>query len=200
VGPASDGTGDALLSAVRRDSIERHRLAAAILPSSGIAPTRLASHSWMTLPAPRTRSAFVGHVRSIGIGGRAIAHWRNAQILFDYFIIRTRNAFRGWDVEVAMHCQEVSPSHLLFLFVPCPLCVHRMVITTVEPALLADGAASDDLEDVTHRCVQSGTMIVLRRRPHSLVTCQFLHSRQRLKARNQTAALLPIPVVEKLGS
>jgi hypothetical protein len=75
-----------------------------------------------------------------------------------------------------------------------------MVITTVEPALLADGAASDDLEDVTHRCVQSGTMIVLPRRPHSLVTCQFLHSRQRLKARNQTAALLPIPVVEKLGS
>jgi hypothetical protein len=35
-----------------------------------------------------------------------------------------------------------------------------MVITTVEPALLADGAASDDLEDVTHFCVQCGTTII----------------------------------------
>jgi hypothetical protein len=35
-----------------------------------------------------------------------------------------------------------------------------MVITTVEPALLADGAASDDLEDVTRCCVQCGTMTV----------------------------------------
>jgi len=35
-----------------------------------------------------------------------------------------------------------------------------MVITAVEPALLADGAASHDLEDVTHRCVQCGTTII----------------------------------------
>ena len=43
-----------------------------------------------------------------------------------------------------MRYQEVSPSRLPSLLVPCPLCVHRMVITTVEPALLADGAASND--------------------------------------------------------
>jgi len=35
-----------------------------------------------------------------------------------------------------------------------------MVITTVEPALLANGAASNDLEDVTHCCVQCGTTII----------------------------------------
>jgi hypothetical protein len=104
-----------------------------------------------------------------------------------------------------MHYQEVSPSRLPFLFVPCPLCVHRMVITTVEPALLADGAASDDLEDVTRCCVQCGTIRgnvddAGERGDGADMTCQFLHSRQRLKARNQTVALLPIPVVEKLGS
>ena len=59
-----------------------------------------------------------------------------------------------------MRYQEVSPSRLPTLLVPCPLCVHRMVITAVEPALLADGAASHDLEDVTHRCVQCGTTII----------------------------------------
>jgi hypothetical protein len=35
-----------------------------------------------------------------------------------------------------------------------------MVITTVEPTLLADGAASDKLEDVTHCCAQCGTTII----------------------------------------
>jgi hypothetical protein len=59
-----------------------------------------------------------------------------------------------------MRYQEVSPSRLPSLLVPCPLCVHRMVITTVEPALLADGAASNDLEDVTHCCAQCGTTII----------------------------------------
>jgi hypothetical protein len=35
-----------------------------------------------------------------------------------------------------------------------------MVITAVEPTLLADGAASKDLEEVTHGCAQCGTTIV----------------------------------------
>jgi len=61
-----------------------------------------------------------------------------------------------------MRYREVSPSRLPSLLVPCPLCVHRMVITIVEPALLADGASSDDLEDVTHCCGQCGTTIILR--------------------------------------
>jgi hypothetical protein len=87
-------------------------------------------------------------------------NWCNAQIVVDYLINRTRNGFWGWDPEVAMRYQEVSPSRLPSLLVPCPLCVHRMVITAVEPALLADGNASNDLEDVTHRCVQCGTTII----------------------------------------
>jgi hypothetical protein len=59
-----------------------------------------------------------------------------------------------------MRYGEVSPSRLPSLLVACPLCVHRMVITTVEPTLLADGAASDKLEDVTHCCAQCGTTII----------------------------------------
>jgi ribosomal protein S27E len=59
-----------------------------------------------------------------------------------------------------MRYQEVSPSRLPFLLVPCPLCVHRMVITAVEPTLLASGATSQDLEEVTHGCVQCGTTII----------------------------------------
>jgi hypothetical protein len=35
-----------------------------------------------------------------------------------------------------------------------------MAITAVEPALLTDGATSNDLEDGTHRCVQCGTTII----------------------------------------
>jgi hypothetical protein len=58
-----------------------------------------------------------------------------------------------------MRYQEVSPSRLPSLLVPCPLCVHRMVITAVEPALLADRAASSDLEDITHCCAQCGMTI-----------------------------------------
>ena len=63
-----DGTGDALLSAVRRESIERQRLAPAIMPSTGIRTDPIGFHLWVTLPAPWTRSAFVGHTRSTGIG------------------------------------------------------------------------------------------------------------------------------------
>jgi hypothetical protein len=49
---------------------------------------------------------------------------------------------------------------LASLLVPCPLCVQRMVITAIEPALLASGARSKDHEDVTHGCEQCGTTIV----------------------------------------
>src|SRR3984893_9456140 len=54
-----DGTGDALLAAVRRESIERQRLAAAILPGSGISADPVGFHLWVALPEPWTRSAFV---------------------------------------------------------------------------------------------------------------------------------------------
>jgi ferredoxin-like protein FixX len=43
----------------------------------------------------------------------------------------------------------------------------RMAITAVAPARLANGAASNDLEDVTHGCVQCGTTLIRTRRPFS---------------------------------
>jgi hypothetical protein len=33
--------------------------------------------------------------------------------------------------------------------------------------LVADGAASNDLEDITHTCVQCGTTLIRTRRPFS---------------------------------
>jgi len=64
----SDGTGEALLAAVRRESIERQRLAAAILPHGCFRADPIGFHLWVSLPQPWTRSAFVGHMRSTGIG------------------------------------------------------------------------------------------------------------------------------------
>ena len=68
----ADGTGDALLAAVRRESIERQRLAAAILPTAlpngSIRTNPFGFHLWMSLPESWTRSAFVGHMRATGIG------------------------------------------------------------------------------------------------------------------------------------
>jgi DNA-binding transcriptional MocR family regulator len=67
-----DGTGEALLAAVRRESVERQRLADAILrkvlPASCIRTDPVGFHLWVSLPEPWTRSAFVGHMRSTGIG------------------------------------------------------------------------------------------------------------------------------------
>src|SRR6266446_4448578 len=67
-----DGTGEALLAAVRRESIERQRLADAILrkvlPPGCIRADPIGFHLWVSLPEPWTRSAFVGHMRSTGIG------------------------------------------------------------------------------------------------------------------------------------
>jgi DNA-binding transcriptional MocR family regulator len=62
-----DGTADALLAAVRQESTERQRLAAAILPG-GFRTHPAAFHLWLQLPDPWTRSAFVGHMRATGIG------------------------------------------------------------------------------------------------------------------------------------
>jgi DNA-binding transcriptional MocR family regulator len=64
----SDGTGDALLAAVRRESRERQVLAREILPGSTYRTDPAAFHLWLSLPAPWTRSAFVGHMRASGVG------------------------------------------------------------------------------------------------------------------------------------
>jgi hypothetical protein len=66
-----------------------------------------------------------------------------------------------------MHYEDVSPSHLPSLMLPCPYCGHRMEITAIAPARYPNGAASNDLEDITHTCVQCGTTLIRTRRPFS---------------------------------
>jgi hypothetical protein len=99
--------------------------------------------------------------------GRELDAWNlcNAQIYVDYFIDSSRNARWGWALEVAMQCSEVAPSCLPSLFLPCPHCGHRMVITAVAPAFLPDGVTANDLQDVTHGCDQCGTKLTRIIRP-----------------------------------
>ena len=63
----ADGTADALLAAVRRESIERQKLATTILPHGMYRADPVGFHLWLSLPDPWTRSAFVGHTRSTGV-------------------------------------------------------------------------------------------------------------------------------------
>jgi len=63
----TDGTADLLLAAVRRESTERQRLVTAILPARTYRADPVGFHLWLSLPAPWTRSAFVGHTRSTGV-------------------------------------------------------------------------------------------------------------------------------------
>ena len=64
----SDGTADALLEAVRSESRERQKLVASILPSELITTDPSGFHFWLTLPPRWSRSAFVGHMGSCGLG------------------------------------------------------------------------------------------------------------------------------------
>jgi DNA-binding transcriptional MocR family regulator len=64
----ADGTAAALLAAVRDESLERQRLAAAILPPGSFRADPAGFHLWVSLPDTWTRSAFVGQMRSTGIG------------------------------------------------------------------------------------------------------------------------------------
>jgi hypothetical protein len=50
-----------------------------------------------------------------------------------------------------------------------------MAITTVAPAPYANGAAPNDLEDVTHTCVQCGITLIRTRRPFSSDTPAIAH-------------------------
>lgn len=63
----TDGTADALLAAVRRESMERQKLVTAILPRNSYRADPVGFHLWLSLPQPWTRSAFVGHTRSTGV-------------------------------------------------------------------------------------------------------------------------------------
>jgi DNA-binding transcriptional MocR family regulator len=64
----TDGTGDALVAAVQRESAERQRMARAILKHAAYRADPAGFHLWLSLPPSWTRSAFVGHLRTTGIG------------------------------------------------------------------------------------------------------------------------------------
>jgi len=63
-----DGTGDSILRFIRAEAATRQRMAAEILPPGIFKSDPLSFNLWMTLPAPWTRSAFIGHMRAMGIG------------------------------------------------------------------------------------------------------------------------------------
>ncbi len=64
----NDGTGDAMLAAVRRESAERQLLARSLLRGLTFRADPAGFHLWLSMPEPWTRSAFVGHMRRTGIG------------------------------------------------------------------------------------------------------------------------------------
>jgi DNA-binding transcriptional MocR family regulator len=64
----SDGTGDALLAAVRRASVERQAIARQLLQGLTFRADPCGFHLWLTLPDRWTRSAFVGLMRDRGMG------------------------------------------------------------------------------------------------------------------------------------
>jgi hypothetical protein len=59
-----------------------------------------------------------------------------------------------------MYQRDVPPSGLPSFMLPCTQCGHRMMFASVEPARLGNGATSNDLEDITHSCVQCGTTLI----------------------------------------
>ena len=63
-----DGTADTILRFIRAETAARQKLATAILPAGSFQAAPLSFNLWMPLPKPWTRSAFVGHMRSTGIG------------------------------------------------------------------------------------------------------------------------------------
>ncbi|MCJ8142545.1 PLP-dependent aminotransferase family protein [Ancylobacter sp. A5.8] len=63
-----DGTADTLLRFIRAETAARQRLAADILPAGSFRADPMSFNLWVELPAPWTRSAFVGHMQSTGIG------------------------------------------------------------------------------------------------------------------------------------
>lgn len=63
-----DGTGDSILRFIRAEAAARQKIAAEILPAGIFKSDPLSFNLWMQLPAPWTRSAFIGHMRAMGIG------------------------------------------------------------------------------------------------------------------------------------
>ena len=69
--------------------------------------------------------------------------------------------------EYSVSFKGVALSHLPSFLLPCPHCGHRMAITAVAPARFAGSVGSNDLEDITHGCVQCGTTLTRTVRPHN---------------------------------
>jgi DNA-binding transcriptional MocR family regulator len=63
-----DGTADAILRFIRAESAARQALALEILPPDSFKAGAVSFNIWLPLPARWTRSAFIGHMRSTGIG------------------------------------------------------------------------------------------------------------------------------------
>ncbi len=63
-----DGTADALVAAVRRESAERQAIARSLLRGQTFRSDPAGFHLWLSLPEPWTRSAFAGQMRRTGIG------------------------------------------------------------------------------------------------------------------------------------
>lgn len=63
-----DGTADTILRFIRTETAARQALAASILPSGTFRADPMSFNLWLDLPHPWTRSAFIGHTRTTGLG------------------------------------------------------------------------------------------------------------------------------------
>ncbi len=63
-----DGTADIMLRFIRAETTARQALATEILPAGSFRADPLSFNLWVPLPEPWTRSAFVGHMRTTGVG------------------------------------------------------------------------------------------------------------------------------------
>lgn len=63
-----DGTAEAILQFVRQEAVARQAIASEILSAHTFCSDPLSFNLWLELPAPWTRSAFVGQMQSKGIG------------------------------------------------------------------------------------------------------------------------------------
>jgi DNA-binding transcriptional MocR family regulator len=63
-----DGTADTMLRFIRAETTARQKLVAEIMPKGSYRADPLSFNMWVPLPKPWTRSGFVEHMRSTGIG------------------------------------------------------------------------------------------------------------------------------------
>lgn len=63
-----DGTADTMLRFIRAETTARQKLATEIMPPGSYRADTLSFNMWVQLPKPWTRSGFVEHMRSTGVG------------------------------------------------------------------------------------------------------------------------------------